>query len=295
MIELFGYLLSGVTVGFIYTLVGLGFTVIYNSSGIINFSQGEFVMAGGMSTVFLIYAGLPLGVAFVLAILITSMIGIVLYKLISFSRDSSQISLIILTLGFAIFLRGLAQIIFDKQLHTMPSFVGEGAFEIFETTLSYQALLIMVVASAIVISLYLFFQKTKTGQAMVAASNNVDAAKLMGINIKKILILNFAISAVIASIGGILLTPITSTSYEVGIMLGLKGFCAAIIGGLGTPFGAVAGGLLLGILESLVAGYISSEYKDAVAFVVLLAILFFMPGGIFGNLKSQRVWYAKKI
>jgi len=289
MIELFGYLLSGVTVGFIYTLVGLGFTVIYNSSGIINFSQGEFVMAGGMSTVFLIYAGLPLGVAFILAILITSMIGIVLYKLISFSRDSSQISLIILTLGFAIFLRGLAQIIFDKQLHSMPSFVGEGAFEIFETTLSYQALLIMIVASAIVISLYLFFQKTKTGQAMMAASNNLDAAKLMGINIKKILMLNFAISAVIASIGGILLTPITSTNYEVGIMLGLKGFCAAIIGGLGTPFGAVAGGLLLGILESLVAGYISSEYKDAVAFIVLLAVLFFMPGGIFGNLKSQRV------
>jgi len=289
MIELFGYLLSGVTVGFIYTLVGLGFTVIYNSSGIINFSQGEFVMAGGMSTVFLLYAGLPLGVAFFLAILITSMIGIVLYKLISFSKDSSQISLIILTLGFAIFLRGLAQIIFDKQLHTMPSFVGEGAFEIFETTLSYQALLIMVVASTIVVSLYLFFQKTKTGQAMVAASNNVDAAKLMGINIKKILILNFAISAVIASIGGILLTPITSTNYEVGIMLGLKGFCAAIIGGLGTPFGAVAGGLVLGILESLVAGYVSSEYKDAVAFIVLLAILFFMPGGIFGNLKSQRV------
>ncbi len=289
MIELFAYLLSGVTVGFIYTLVGLGFTVIYNSSGIINFSQGEFVMAGGMSTVFLLYAGLPLGVAFVLAILITSMIGIVLYKLISLSRDSSPISLIILTLGFAIFLRGLAQVIFDKQLHTMPSFVGDGAFEIFDTTLTYQALLIMVVASAIVVLLYLFFKKTKTGQAMVAASNNVDAAKLMGINIKKILMLNFAISAVIASIGGILLTPITSTNYEVGIMLGLKGFCAAIIGGLGNPFGAVAGGLILGVLESLVAGYVSSEYKDAVAFVVLLAILFFMPGGIFGNLKSQRV------
>lgn len=124
---------------------------------------------------------------------------------------------------------------------------------------------------------------------MVAASDNLDAAKLMGINIKKILILNFVISSVVASIGGILLTPITSTNYEVGIMLGLKGFCAAIIGGLGNPFGSVAGGLILGILESLVAGYISSEYKDAVAFVVLLAILFFLPGGIFGNLKSQRV------
>ena len=123
----------------------------------------------------------------------------------------------------------------------------------------------------------------------MAASDNVDAARLMGINIKKILVLNLAISAIIASIGGILLTPITSTNYEVGIMLGLKGFCAAIIGGLGHPFGAVAGGLILGILESLVAGYISSEYKDAVAFVVLLGILFFMPGGIFGNLKAQRV------
>jgi len=289
MTELFGYLLSGVTVGFIYTLVGLGFTVIYNSSGIINFSQGEFVMAGGMSTVFLLYAGLPLGVSFILAIMITSMIGIILYKLISISRDSSQISLIILTLGFAILLRGVAQVIFDKQLHTMPSFVGDGAFEILNTTLTYQAILVMVVSIVIVVSLYLFFKKTRTGQAMVAASNNVDAAKLMGINIKKILVLNFAISAVIASIGGILLTPITSTNYEVGIMLGLKGFCAAIIGGLGNPFGAVAGGLILGILESFVAGYVSSEYKDAVAFVVLLGILFFMPGGIFGNLKAQRV------
>jgi len=289
MIELFSFLLSGVTVGFIYTLVGLGFTVIYNSSGIINFSQGEFVMAGGMSAVFLLSAGLPLGISFVLAIMITSLVGILLHKLIAHSKDSSQISLIILTLGYAIFLRGLAQVVFDKELHTMPSFVGDGALEIFDTTITYQALAVIVVSILIVISLYLFFNKTKTGQAMMAASNNVDAAKLMGINIKKILMLNFAISAVIASIGGILLTPITSTNYEVGIMLGLKGFCAAIIGGLGTPFGAVAGGLILGILESLIAGYVSSEYKDAVAFVVLLAILFFMPGGIFGNLKSQRV------
>ncbi len=289
MNELFAFLLSGVTIGFIYTLVGLGFTVIYNSSGIINFSQGEFVMAGGMSMVFLLYAGLPLGISFILAIMITSLIGIVLYKLISISKDSSQISLIILTLGFAIFLRGLAQVVFDKQLHTLPSFVGDGTIEIFNATLSYQAILIMVVSTIIVISLYLFFKKTKTGQAMVATSNNIDAAKLMGINIKKIVMLNFVISSVIASIGGILLTPITSTNYEVGIMLGLKGFCAAIIGGLGNPFGAVAGGLVLGILESLVAGYVSSEYKDAVAFVVLLAILFFMPGGIFGNTKSQRV------
>ncbi len=289
MNELFGFLLSGVTVGFIYALVGIGFTVIYNSSGIINFSQGEFVMAGGMSTVFLLKAGLPLGVSFILAIMITSLIGIILYKLISFSKDSSQISLIILTLGFAIFLRGLAEVVFDKELHTMPSFVGDGSFDMFGTTLTYQSILIMVVSIVIVIFLYFFFKKTKTGQAMMAASINVDAARLMGINIKKILMINFALSAAIAAIGGVLLTPITSTNYEVGIMLGLKGFAAAIIGGLGNPFGAVAGGLVLGILESLIAGYISSEYKDAVAFVVMLGILFFMPGGIFGNTKAQRV------
>ncbi len=289
MNEFFGFLLSGVTVGFVYALVGIGFTVIYNSSGIINFSQGEFVMAGGMSTVFLLKAGLPLGVSFILAIMITSIIGIVLYKLISFSKDSSQISLIILTLGFAIFLRGLAEVVFDKELHTMPSFVGDGSFDMFGTVLTYQSIVIMVVSIIIVISLYFFFKKTKTGQAMMAASINVDAARLMGINIKKILMINFALSAAIAAIGGVLLTPITSTNYEVGIMLGLKGFAAAIIGGLGNPFGAVAGGLVLGILESLIAGYISSEYKDAVAFVALLAILFFMPGGIFGNTKAQRV------
>jgi len=289
MNELFGFLLSGVTVGFIYALVGIGFTVIYNSSGIINFSQGEFVMAGGMSTVFLLKAGIPLGVSFILAIMITSIIGIVLYKLISYSKESSQISLIILTLGFAIFLRGLAEVIFDKELHTMPSFVGNGSFDIFGATLSYQSILIMVVSIVIVVFLYFFFKKTKTGQAMMATSINADSARLMGINIKKILMINFALSATIAAIGGVLLTPITSTNYEVGIMLGLKGFAAAIIGGLGNPFGAVAGGLVLGILESFVAGYVSSEYKDAVAFVVMLGILFFMPGGIFGNTKAKRV------
>ncbi len=289
MSELFQLILSGVTVGFIYALVGMGFTVIYNSSGIINFSQGEFVMAGGMSAVFLLKAGLPLGVAFLLSILITSLLGILLWKLIDLSKQRSVISMIILTLGFSIFLRGLAQVVFDKEMHTLPSFVGDGSFVIFGATLTYQALLVMVVSIVIVVFLYLFFSKTKTGKAMVAVSDNQNSAKLMGIDIKKILMLNFVISTVIASIGGILLTPITSTNYEIGIMLGLKGFAAAVIGGLSQPFGAVVGGLLLGVLESLVAGYISSEYKDAVAFIVLLAILFFMPGGIFSNLKAKRV------
>ncbi len=289
MNELFQLILSGITVGFIYALVGMGFTVIYNSSGIINFSQGEFVMAGGMSAVFLLKAGMPFWLAFLLSILITAILGIVLWKLIDLSKERSVISMIILTLGYSIALRGLAEVIFDKELHTLPSFVGDGAFEIYGATLTYQALLVIFISIIIVLFLYIFFKKTKTGKAMMATSDNIDSAKLMGIDIKKILMLNFAISAIIASIGGLLLAPITSTNYEIGIMLGLKGFSAAVIGGLSQPFGAVVGGLILGISESLVAGYISSEYKDAVAFVALLGILFFMPGGIFSNLKAKRI------
>ncbi len=289
MNELFQLILAGVTVGFIYALVGMGFTVIYNSSGIINFSQGEFVMAGGMSAVFLLKIGMPFWFAFLLSIFITAILGIILWKLIDLSKERSVISMIILTLGYSIALRGLAEVVFDKELHTLPSFVSDGAFDILGATLSYQASLVIAISLIIVIFLYLFFKKTKIGKAMVAASDNINSAKLMGIDIKKILMLNFAISAIIASIGGLLLAPITSTNYEIGIMLGLKGFSAAVIGGLSQPFGAVVGGLVLGILESLVAGYISSEYKDAVAFIVLLSILFFMPGGIFSNLKAKRV------
>jgi len=289
MAEVFAFFLSGITVGFVYALVGMGFTVIYNSSGIINFAQGEFVMAGGMSMVFVLATGISFSSAFVLAVIATSILGVLLWKLTDLSRDSSQVSLIILTLGYAIFLRGLAEVVFDKELHTIPSFVGDGAFEIYGAILSHQSFLIILVSIFIVIALWLFFKKTRLGKAMIAASDNVEAAKLMGINIKKILMLNFAISASIAAIGGALLTPITSTNYEVGIMLGLKGFAAAIIGGLSNPFGAVLGGLILGVMEALVAGYMSSEYKDAVAFIIMLAILFFRPGGIFSNLKAQRV------
>ncbi len=289
MTELFAFLLTGLTVGFVYALVGMGFTVIYNASGIINFAQGEFVMAGGMIMVFLLAGGVPYLPAYLLAIGLTALLGVLLWKLTDLSRDSSQESLIILTLGYAIFLRGAAEVIFDKELHTLPPMLGEGHLTILGATLSYQALLVMTASVLIVAGLWFFFRRTRTGKAMIAVSLDPDAARLMGISLKKIWILSFSLAAAIASIGGILLTPITSTNYEVGIMLGLKGFAAAITGGLSNPFGAVAGGLILGIMEALVAGYLSSEYKDAVAFVIMLLILFFRPGGLFGHRGVQRV------
>ena len=289
MTELFAFIITGITIGFVYALVGMGFTVIYNSSGIINFAQGEFVMAGGMISVFLIASGSPTILAYILAIIATAILGLLLWKLTDFSKDSSQVSLIILTLGYAIFLRGLAEVLFDKELHTLKPLLGNGSIELFGTVVSYQMLLIITVSILIVTALWLFFKKTWLGKAMVAASQNVDSAKLMGISISKILMLNYTIAATIAAVAGILLTPITSTNYEVGMMLGLKGFAAAIVGGLSNPFGAVIGGLLLGIMETLVAGYVSSEYKDAVAFIIMLLILFFRPGGILNTSKAERV------
>ena len=289
MIELLQYSFGGITVGFIYALVGLGFTVIYNSTKVINFSQGEFVMIGGMSAVFLIHLNLPMIVAFPLAVISASIIGYILFKLIAISNNSSVTSLIILTLGYSIFTRGLAQVGFDKQLHTLPSFISDEPIYILGATITSQAIIVIVVSLLIVFCLYYMFNKTKMGKAMLATADNPDVARLMGISVKKILIMNFVISASIAAVGGIILTPITSTNYEIGIMLGLKGFCAAIIGGISNPFGAVFGGILLGVLESFVAGYLSSEYKDVVAFAVLLLILFFFPDGLFGAKKSSRV------
>jgi branched-chain amino acid transport system permease protein len=275
-------LLTGVTIGFIYALVGVGFSVIYNSSGIINFAQGEFVMAGGMITAFLInYLSYPISA--VLAVATTTLLGLLLWKLIELSKNGSQVTLIILTLGYSIAMRGLAEVVFDKELHTLPAIFGEGAFKLLGAIVTYQALTIIIVSISIVLALWLFFEKSLLGKAMRAVSIDRESAKLMGIDINIVLILNFVIASTIASIGGILLTPITSTNYEVGIMLGLKGFASSIIGGLSNPFGAVVGGLVLGVAESIVAGYLSSEYKDAVAFLIMLTILFFRPIGIFGK------------
>lgn len=289
MAEFLQFTFSGLTVGFIYALVGLGFTVIYNSSNIINFSQGEFVMVGAMAGVFLTLAKFPPILAFPIAVLGASLLGYVLFMLISMPKNSSRTSLIILTLGYSIFIRGASQVVFDKQIHILPAFISEEPINIFGATITTQAILVILTSLAIVFGLYYLFNKTTIGKAMLATADNKNAAKLVGISVKKILIINFMISSAIAATGGIVLTPITSANYEMGIMLGLKGFCAAIIGGVGNPFGAVFGGVMLGVLESFVAGYISSEYKDAVAFIVLLLILFFFPDGLFGSKKGTRV------
>lgn len=290
MAEFMQFLLSGITVGAVYALVALGFTIIYNASDVVNFAQGEFVMLGGMFTVFAFEAGLPLPLAALIAIIATAAIGVALNRLaIEPARGAPVVSLIIITIGASIFIRGVTQIAFDKQLHTFPAFSGDAPIGILGATILPQSLWVIAGALTVFVCLWLFFTKTLTGRAVLATANNRIAAQLVGINTKYIMTLSFALSAAIGALAGVLVTPITLTSYDIGISLALKGFAAAMLGGMGNPKGALVGGLLLGVLEAMTAGYVSSQYKDAAAFVVILAVLFAMPQGIFGRKSTDRV------
>jgi branched-chain amino acid transport system permease protein len=290
MPELMQFLLSGVTVGAVYALVALGFTIIYNASDVVNFAQGEFVMLGGMITVFAHMAGLPLPLAALIAIAATAAVGVALNKLaIEPARGAPVVSLIIITIGASIFIRGVSQLVFDKQLHRFPAFSGDTPIQILGATILPQSLWVLAGAIAVFVGLWLFFTRTLTGRAVLATSNNRLAAQLVGINTGWVMTLSFALSAAIGALAGVLVTPITNTSYDVGIALALKGFAAAMLGGMGNPKGALVGGILLGLIEALTAGYISSVYKDAAAFVVILVVLFAMPSGIFGRKSTDRV------
>jgi branched-chain amino acid transport system permease protein len=183
----------------------------------------------------------------------------------------------------------LAQQVFDKRFHSLPPLVSSEALRIGGATILPQSVLVLVCAGAIVVGLWLFIDRTMLGKAVIATAANRLAARLIGIDTRKLIDVSFAISAAIGAIAGILITPIALTSYDAGTVLALKGFAAAMLGGMGSAVGAVAGGLVLGMLESLSAGYISSSYKDAVAFLVILIVLVFMPQGLFGRARVERV------
>ena len=284
------YLFSGLTNGAIYALSALGFSLIYNSSGVINFAQGEFIMLGGVSAVMLTAAGVPLPLAILLAVLLTALVGLLLEKLaIEPAGDADVVSLIIITIGASIFLQGVALVVFGKGQRALAPFSGDAPIVIAGASLLPQSLWMIGVGAAIVLLLAWFFGRTRLGKAVLATAHNRLAARLVGINTRHVLALSFVLSAALGAIAGVVSAPITLTSYDVGIMLGLKGFVAATLGGLGSGVGAVVGGLILGLMEALAAGYISSAYKDAVPFVLIILILFFMPRGLFGARVTERV------
>ncbi|MFM7344366.1 MAG: branched-chain amino acid ABC transporter permease [Tagaea sp.] len=291
MDEFLQFLFSGLTRGSIYALVGIGFAIIYNASHVINFAQGEFVMIGGMAAVFITAnAGLPLIAAIPLALMIAAIAGVALEKFaVEPARGASVVTLIIITIGASIFIRGVVEVFIGKRDYALPAFSGDAPIHIGGATLHPQSLWIMGTLIAVVIALKWFFDRTRLGKAMLATSHNRLAAQLVGIEIRHILLAAFALSAMLGALAGLLTAPITLTRFDIGIMLGLKGFCAAILGGLGSPYGAIAGGLALGLAEAMTGGYISSAYQDAVAFAIILAVLFVRPQGLFGRGQTERV------
>ncbi|MCL4185774.1 MAG: branched-chain amino acid ABC transporter permease [Burkholderiaceae bacterium] len=284
------FLAGGLTAGAIYALVALGFSIIYNASRVLNFAQGEFVMIGGMSAVSLVGAGAPMPLALLGAVAIAAVVGLLLERLaVGRARNADVVTLIIITIGASIFLKGLAQLVWDKSIHPLPPLSGDTPIALFGATILPQSLWVLGVTVLIVIALSWFFNRTIYGKAMLATSYNRLAAQLVGVEVKRVLFASFGLAAALGAIAGVLIAPITFTAYDIGVMLGLKGFAAAILGGLGSFPGAIVGGLLLGLLENLGAGYVSSAYKDVIAFAIILAVLFFRPDGLLGAIKSERV------
>ena len=290
MAEFVQFLMSGLTVGAVYALVALGFTLVYNASDVVNFAQGEFVMLGGMVTVFVTAAGVPLPLAAIIAVAATVGVGLLLYALaIAPARGASAVTLIIITIGASILLRGAAQIPFDKQFHKLPAFSGDVPIDVLGAAVQPQSFWVLGGTAVIVLVLHAIMEHTVLGKALRATAANRLAARLVGINITTVMALAFGGSAAIGAVAGILVTPITLTSYDAGTLLALKGFAAAMLGGMGNPLGAVAGGILLGLLEAFGAGYLSSTYKDAFAFIVILVVLVALPQGLFGRRSVERV------
>jgi branched-chain amino acid transport system permease protein len=285
------WIMSGLTVGSIYALIAMGFSVIYASTRVINFAQGEFAMLGGM----LIYtfsgrAHIPTALGFVLAVIIVTLLGAGFERVaIHPLRKSNVITMIIVTIGFSIFLRAVAKWVWGSDTVPVASFSGDKPIRIFGASLVPQSLWVFGFTALAVVLVFLFFNRTLLGKGMRAAAGNADAASLVGVNPSTTSMTAWTLAAALGAAAGIVIAPIKFVAFDVGVMLGLKGFSAAVLGGLGSAPGAVVGGLVLGILETMVAGVFPSGYKDAVAFLILILVLLVRPQGLLGKRESVKV------
>lgn len=286
MSEFIQLLIAGLMVGSIYGLIGIGFTTIYNVTGIVNFAQGDFAMVGAMSAIMLYAAGLPLFAAILAAIIIVGVLAAVVERFAIRPLGTHVTRGIVVTIGVGVVLQGAAVLLWGSDAQPMPSFSGDRPFNIGGTTILPQTLWIFGTTAALMILLYVFFARTYPGKIMRACAINPFAAQLMGIRLNSMRTFSFVLSGMFGAIGGIIVAPIALTQYDSGITLGIKGFVACIIGGVGNPVGAVVGGLFLGVLEAMSSGFISSGFKNAISFIVLLVFLSVRPGGLLGDLEK---------
>ena len=276
---------SGITMGAIYALVALGFVTISRASQIINFAQGEFVMLGGIVTFFLLNsAKLPYPIAALAAIVLVVLIGFTMHLSVLYPlRKASILILIMATLGISIFLSSTSGLVFGTLPKALPPFTSEQPLQFWKISVLPQSMWVLLSTFVLLIILYLLSHRTLLGKAMEASSTDPLGADLLGISRNLMVFLAFGVSAGVGAFAGILITPIFFTSYSSGTLLGLKGFIAAVLGGWGKNSGAILGGFVLGVVESLSLAFIPSGYKDGVAFVILLLILYFRPKGILGS------------
>ncbi len=276
---------SGITIGAIYALVGLGFVTIARASQIINFAQGEFVMLGGMLTFILLKGGgMPYPLAALVAVLFVIIIGFAMHIMVVYPLRKASLPIVLMaTLGTSIFMSNTAALVFGTLPRALPPFFGNQPLQIGGIYIVPQSLFVVGATLLLFISLYLLSHRTATGKAMEASSTDPLGADLTGISRNLMVFLAFGVSAGIGGIAGVFITPLFYTSYHAGTLIGLKGFVAAVLGGWGKNGGAILGGFVLGVVESLSVAFIPSGYKDAVAFVILLLILNFRPKGILGS------------
>ena len=283
--DLLQYTFSGLTNGAIYALIALGFCVVNNTMGIVNFVQVDFVTLGGMLMFSCLFgAGLPMVPGLLLAVAGVAVAAMIVERFgLRPARSNNPLVLIFLTVGLSIILRGIIKLVWGKNRMALPPLTPDQPINIWGASVLPQALWILLLTLVSISLLTWFFYKTSLGLSMRAVASNPKAAAVIGIQSGRIRLTSYAIAGALGGLAGVLVTPITTLNYDVGVLLGLKGFAAAILGGFGSFPGAILGGLSLGLLESLSAGYLSSAYKDVVAFVVLLLVLCIRPKGLLGK------------
>ena len=284
------FVIAGLKSGAIYSLIALGFTIVFAATGAINFAQGEFFMLGGMLGWWFVHLGLPLPLAVVASVAATAALAAALELLaVRPIADGDPLRIIMVTIGGSVLIRQMAQHLFGPDEQPLAPFTAGPSIKILGAAIELQTLWIWGITVVAVAGLAVLYRRTSLGRAMRATAIQQDAARLVGIDTRRMVTLAFALAGALGALAGLAVAPLTQTAFDVGAAAGVKGFSAAILGGLGDPIAAVGGGLVLGLLESLTAGYISPLYKDAVALVVLLAVLFIRPQGLFSRFSREKV------
>ncbi|EHQ91232.1 branched-chain amino acid ABC-type transport system, permease component [Desulfosporosinus youngiae DSM 17734] len=283
-------LFTGLTLGSIYSIIALTLVTTFNVTGILNLAQGEFVVIGALLAVSLQGTGMPMPVIFIVSVILVAILGGLLERVAIYrARGASSLSMLIITIGLSIALRGLALLIWGTETYSLPAFFKGGPILLGGASLNPQSIWIFALVGITLAGLYGFFEHTFWGKAVKASVYNQTGARLQGINLNTISFLAFVGAGGLGAAAGVSIGPITMVTYDMGFMLGVKGFVAATIGGLSNVGGAVIGGILLGLLESFSSGLISSGLKDAISMIILLAVLLFRPEGIIGAIRERKI------